>query len=79
MAQSDERLTLDFSSGRDPKVMGSKPTLGPCWVWSLLGGLTLSPAHSLCEIKKKIHFSEWPLCENENVTHVPVMSLQKYF
>ena len=29
VAQSVEGLTLDFDSGRDPKVMGSRPASGP--------------------------------------------------
>ena len=28
MAQSVKRLTLDFGSGRDPRVMGLSPTSG---------------------------------------------------
>ena len=28
MAQSVEHLTLDFSPGHDPRVMGSSPMLG---------------------------------------------------
>ena len=51
-AQSVERLTLDFSSGRDPRVVGSSPTSGsalsvePAWD-SLSLPLPLSPAHAL--------------------------------
>ena len=38
-------LTLDFGSGRDLDVMGSKPHWVPYWAWSLLG--ILSHAHPL--------------------------------
>ena len=38
VAQSFQQLTLDFSSGHDPKVVGSSPTLGS----------TLSREDSLC-------------------------------
>ena len=50
MAQSVERLTLDFSSGHDPRVLGSSPMSGsvlsvePTWdSLSLFLSLSLSP------------------------------------
>ena len=49
MAQSVEGLNLDFSSGRDPRVVGSSPALGCALsmepAWDSLS-LSLSPSHA---------------------------------
>ena len=62
MAQSVQRPSLDFVSGRDPRVVGSSPVSGsvlsmePAW-YSISLPLPLSPTcvRSLSKIKKKMH------------------------
>ena len=50
VAQSVERLTLDFSSGHDLRVMGSSPALGSVLsmepAWNSLSPLCSAPAHT---------------------------------
>ena len=48
MTQLVEHLTLDFSPGHDPRVMGSSLTLGS--EWHLLKILSLSPSASLPDV-----------------------------
>jgi len=80
VAQSVERLTFDFSSGHDLRVMGSSPKWGSKLGGGLLGILS-PPAPPPCakiHLKKKsVQFSGISLFCNHYVCLVPKLLLQK--
>ena len=51
VAQSTERLTLDFGSGRDPRVMGWSLRWAPCSAQSLLKILSLPLSLSIYPLR----------------------------
>ena len=71
VAPSVEHLTLDFSSGRDPRIMGSSPASGsaqstePAWDSLSLSLCPSPPAHALSFLSKTKPNPLWYQCKEK--------------